>query len=309
MTFLARLDGYWRAPAPASRLAMLRILTGLFAWIYVSARIVHFADYTRFDAAQFRPIGVVSVASAPLPPEATWGLAVATAIAGGAFTLGWRHRLSGPLFAALLLWVTTYRSSWGMIFHTENLMVLHVLVLAIAPAADAWALGARGSPGERRAGYGWPIKLLCAVTLTTYFVAGIAKLRETGLAWVTTDFLRNYVAYDALRKVELGSIHSPLGAWLAGQAWVWKPLAAFSLLVELAAPLAMASARAARAWVIAAIAFHLGVLAMMAIFFPYVALGLGFASFFEVERLGGWLRRQRGRVAPRENGRKGTSER
>ena len=38
--------------------------------------------------------------------------------------------------------MTTYRSSFGMIFHTENLWVVHVALLATAPAADAWSIDA-----------------------------------------------------------------------------------------------------------------------------------------------------------------------
>jgi hypothetical protein len=283
------IDRYWCAPAPAKRLAMLRILIGLFAFIYFSVRIVYFADYGRHSAEQFRPIGILSLLDAPSPPALTWTLALMTSLTGALFVLGWRFALTGPLFAALLWWVTTYRSSWGMIFHTENLMVLHVAVLSLAPAARAWSLDAQRSDVADDARFGWPIRLLCAVTVLTYVIAGIAKLREAGLAWVTTDFLRNYVAYDALRKIELGSVHSPVGAFFASQAWLWKPLAGFSLATELAAPVAMVSRRAATVWVLCAFGFHLGVLALMAIFFPYVVLGVGFASFFRVERIGEWI--------------------
>jgi hypothetical protein len=285
----ARVDHDWLAPAPAERLAMLRILTGLFAWIYLCARIVYFSHYAGLSPEQFRPIGVASVLAEPLSTAITWSTSACAAIAGAAFVLGWRYRFSGPLFAALFLWITTYRSSWGMIFHTENLAVVHVAILSVAPAADAWSLDARGRTGGEDPRYGWPTRLMCAVTVLTYVMAGIAKLREAGIDWVTTDFLRNYVAYDALRKIELGSVHSPVGAFFASTAWLWKPLAGFSLAVELGAPVAMVSRRFATVWVLAALAFHVGVLVMMAIFFPYVVLGVGFASFFPVERLGSRL--------------------
>ena len=54
-----------------------------------------------------------------------------------------------PIAAALLLWTLSYRNSWGLPFHTENLLVLHVIALALAPAADAWALGAAKRRAER----------------------------------------------------------------------------------------------------------------------------------------------------------------
>ena len=298
-----RLDRWWRPSVPAERLATLRILVGLFTFVYACARVMHFADYSRFQPEQFRPIGIVTFASGPLPGWLCWTLAIGLCASALAFVLGWRFRLTGPLCGALLLWVLTYHSSWGMVFHTENLLTLHVIVLAIAPSAEALSLDRRAL--ERRAlerqdreqqdrerthsapqpRYGWPIKLMCALTACTYCIAGITKLRVSGMDWVTTDLLRNYVAYDAIRKIELGSIHSPFGSWLASHATAFNLFALFSLVMELIAPLALFGRRIARLWVIAAILFHAGVLAVMAILFPYPLFGIGFASFFAVEKL------------------------
>jgi hypothetical protein len=48
----------------------------------------------------------------------------------------------GLVYAVLLLCLLCYRNSWSMIYHTDNVLVLHVLVLSLAPVADALALGA-----------------------------------------------------------------------------------------------------------------------------------------------------------------------
>jgi hypothetical protein len=111
-----------------------------------------------------------------------------------AFTLGWRFRISAPLAALGLLWSLSYRNAWGMVFHTDNLLVLHVIALACAPAADAWAIGVRAPRPVPPAGYGWAIKLLAALTVATYVLAGIAKLRLGGLAWAGGEQLRNQIA-------------------------------------------------------------------------------------------------------------------
>lgn len=288
----------WFVEAPAERLAGARILIGLFAFVYAVARLPHFARFSRFAPASFRPVGPVQLLSSPLPEAATWSLALATAAFGVAFTLGYRYRFTGPLFGLLLLWVTSYASSWGMIFHTENLMVLQVLALGLGPAADAWSLDARrrGTPSPEPNGrYGWPLRLAATIAVLAYFMAGVAKLRHTGLDWVTTDFLRNYVAYDALRKKELGSPYSPLGAALASYPALWKPMAAVSLTAELAAPLALLGGRFTKVWVALVMLFHAGVLALMMILFAYPLFGFAFVPFFAIERPLERLRARAGR--------------
>jgi hypothetical protein len=287
------LDRFYFEVAPAERLGLARLLIGTFAAGYFAVRLNHFGNYARFRPEQFRPIGVVSILEQPSPAWMTWGLAVLAVLLGGAFASGWRFRFTGPAFAATALWVLTYRSSWGMILHTENLMCLHLVVLGLAASADSWSLDARGkeppAPSER---YGWPLRLMSTATVLAYVIAGVAKLRASGFGWVTSDLLRNYIAYDAIHKLELGSIASPVGGWLAPYPAVFVALAAISLTIELGAPIALLSPRLGRIWVYAIWGFHVGVLLIMAIFFFYPVLGLAYLSFFELEKLPPWLRRR-----------------
>jgi hypothetical protein len=283
----------WFTPAPPERLALLRILLGGSTSAYVLVRAIDYAAVARFPAAELAPVGPVRLLSAPLPAALVVGLVAATVLAGVAFTLGWRFRTSGPAFALLLLWITIYRNSWGMIFHTENLMVLHVLVLAIAPAAEAFSFDARGRPPPPASvRHGWPIKLMCAVTLATYFVAGVAKLKNAGLAWIWSDTLRNFVAIDNLRKAELGDGWSPIGAFMVQHPELFPPLAALAMVVELGAPLALLGRRVAIVWALLAWSFHVGVLVVMAIVFSYPLLGLAYAPMFRLERAWARLRRR-----------------
>jgi len=299
MNPLQRLAASYWAPAPAKRLAMLRILIGGYTVLYLAFGIGGMVSVAKLATRQFKPVGPIAVLSEPLAYGLVVAIAVAAIAIGIAFVLGFRHRITGPLFALAALWVISYRNSWGMIFHTENLMVLHVIVVGLAPgAADAWSWDARGrdTPADG-ARYGWPIKLLCILTLTTYFLAGYAKLSVSGVHWATSDTLRGLVAYDNVRKIELGDMHSPIGAALVGQGWLFPPLAAVSLFLEVAAPLALLGRRIAKVWCVAAWSFHVGVLAVMAIMFHYPVLGVAYASFFAVERLGervlAWRNRRR----------------
>lgn len=270
--------------APAERLAALRLVLGGSALVYTIVRAGHLAG--QHSARQFAPVGPLAGLDAPLPPALVIALVAATIALGVAFTIGWRFRITGPAFAIGLLVVTSYRNSWSMVFHTENLMVLHVLVLGGARAADAWSFDARGRPAaEPHWRYGWPIELMCRITVATYLLAGITKLGNAGIAWVTSDTLRNFVAYDNLRKVELGDLYSPLGTFMVRYDWLFPPLAAMSLLVELGSPLALVHPRIAKVWCALAWSFHVGVLAVMWIVFHYPLLGLAYAPFFPMERV------------------------
>jgi Vitamin K-dependent gamma-carboxylase len=275
------------APAPAARLATLRILVGVYATAWAGVRLPAHLAHADQVAARWQPVGVL----APLgSPPADWAIllvAAATPVVGLLFVAGWRYRAVGPVFAAATLGLATLDSSWGQVFHTEHLVVLHLLVLAVAPAADVLALGRRPrtQPPAADGRYGWPVRLCAVVVVVAYVIAGIAKLRIGGLDWLDGDTLRNWIAHDNLRKAVLGDSYSPIGRHLVGQAWLFPLLAVVTVTVEVGAPVALLGGRWRTAWVAAAWLFHVGVLAVMAILFPYQLSGVAFASFFRLERL------------------------
>jgi hypothetical protein len=303
---LGTADRWLLGPAPAARLGAFRALVGAYSAVWGAVRLPAHAGLADHDPSRWAPIGVLAPASSPLPDVVVVGAAWALPLLGLAVALGWRHRLTGPLWAAVLLLVTTLASSWGQIFHTENLLALHALVLAVVPAADAWSLDARrraeaGEPEPRASGrYGWPVRVAAIVTVLAYLLAGIAKLRVSGLGWAGGDVLRNLVAHDNLRKAVLGDVHSPLGSAAVQHGWLFPPMAAASLAVELAAPLALLGGRIRTAWVASAWVFHVGVLALMAILFPYQLVPVAFAPLFRLERAVPWFRTRLSRRGARQ---------
>jgi hypothetical protein len=296
-TIRERIADVLEPVAPAERLAALRILVGAFTAIYVLARIPGFTSPLAQSPKSFAPVGLAHLLSQPMPAWALYALLGLTIATSACFVLGLRFRITGPLFAASLLLLTSYRNSFGMIFHTENLFVCHVAVLAFTDAAAAWSLDARGhgppAPDRR---FGWAIVLLSTVTVMAYLLAGVAKVRVSGLGWAVGEILRNHVAHDNLRKLLLGDGYSPIGGWLLRFPWLFPPLAAASLALELFAPLALLSRRLGKAFAVAAYAFHFGVLLLMWILFPYPLSSIAFLSFFEPEK---GLARLRDRFAKR----------
>jgi len=281
----------WFTDAPAERLAALRLLIGGYALVYVALRAPELIALAQLPARQFEPTGVARVLGAPLPPAVAAALVVATIGWLAAFVAGARYRVTAPIAAAHLLWVLTYRSSWGVVFHTDNLLVLHVIALAVAPAADAWSLDRRRPPAA--AGYGWAIQLLVALTAATYVLAAIAKLRLGGAAWLDGDVLRDQIAVDNVRKVLHGDPIGPLARLVLHHPGWLRGFCVLTLAIELAAPIALLGGRAARVWALGAWGFHVGVVLVMSIWFPYPLLGFAFLPLLHAERLVTWLIRQR----------------
>jgi hypothetical protein len=289
---LRPVDDWLFAPAPAERLAAVRILVGLYAAIWSAVRLPAHLAHVDQAPSRWDPVGMLAPFGAPLPTAVVVALAVATPVLALAFAAGWWWRIVGPLTAVALTGVTTLDSSWGLILHTENLLVLHVIVLAAAPgAADAWVWRPAMAPdcSERATGagarYGWPLRVAVLVVVLAYVLAGLAKVRGAGFGWGTGETLRNLVAHDNLRKAVLGDAWSPVGAAMVGHAWLFTPFAVATLVVELGAVVVLAGRRWRTVWTVAAWLFHVGVLAVMAILFPYQLSGVAFAPMFRVERL------------------------
>ncbi len=279
------------AVAPPERLAMLRILTGTFALSYLLIRFPVFLQLkdrrTGFDG-----VGLAAFLDEPVAESVVVAVLAVTVAAGVGFILGWRFRIVGPTFALGMLALGSYRGSWGQLLHFENLMVLYLLIVALSPASDAWSLDSRRCSRTHEAAsaaYGWPIALASLVLVITYVIAGVAKLRYGGLDWVFGDTLRNHVAYAAARLDLLGGTPSPFAGWAVRNAWVWPFAAAASVVLELAAPVALLGGRIRTIWVIATWSMHLGILVFMLIVFAFPLFLVAFAPLYRIERL--WLER------------------
>jgi hypothetical protein len=272
--------------APARRLAVVRILVGAYAVVFVAIRSFHWLDVARLPERRFDPVGVLGWLDQPFTAGPVAVLSVLTFATGVAFLLGWRFRFLAPIFALLLLVMTTHGNSWGQLLHTENLLVLHVIILSFSPADFAYSAGRARSPQASPShNYGWALRVMTLVVIIAYVIAGLAKLRNGGFDWLTGDVLRNQVAHDNLRKILLGDVHSPIGAWLVQFGWLFPPMALASVAVELGAPVVLLGGKWRTGWVVAAWGFHLGVLALMAILFPYQLTGIAFVSMLPVEKL------------------------
>ncbi len=303
---MKRVAEWWFAPAPAERLAAVRIFVGAFAVMWVGGRLAESYAVAQLGASHWKPIGVTKILAEPLPPGVTLAIAIVTTVLLVAFTLGAAYRFTAPAAAIGILWTLTYRNSYGMVFHTENLLVLHVIALACAPAADAWAIDRRATT-QPVAGYGWVLKLMAAITAVTYVLAAIAKLRLAGVAWLDGEQLRNQIAIDNLRKALLGDWIAPLATPFLDHPSGFTIFSVTTIVLELSAPIVFVHPRVARLWCLAAWGFHFGVILLMNIWFLYPLLGLAYLPLLRAERpfawlIGWWRRRRAGNVPPATTG-------
>jgi len=255
------------------RLRAVRAVIAGWSALWLAVRLPHLLGLAGQADRRWYPVGILAPLDAPPPGGLARGVILLALPIAVAAAVGWRPRLSLPLWALSLLLVATYASSWGQLFHTENLLVLHALVLA------AWALARR--PVDPRT----VLLALVVVLVAAYVVAGVAKLRGSGWDWLDGDILRNKVAFDNVRKAVIGAPASPFASSAVGSGWLWPPLAALTLVVELGAPIALVGRRWATGWILAAWGFHVGILAVMAIAFPYQLLGVAYAPLLPVERI------------------------
>ncbi len=285
------LARFWFRGLPAERLALLRIAVGLFALVY------HLGSWETFwrpkGAVFFAPVGPLAFLDAPPSPDlvlATYCVGVAASVA---FVLGFRHAVSGPLFAVTFTLLTTYHNSWSMIYHSENLAVWQVVVLAFAPSADVLSLDAREGRTKRRKDghYGWAVRLVIATAVACYFLAGVAKVAgDLGLDWAHGAELRKQVGADALRKHLLGDRGDapPIVGWT--RTWLYSAIGVLTLVVEIGAPIALFHRRIGMVWAVLVWMMHFGILIVMGIVFRYPLTTIPLLAFFPIERAIPWAR-------------------
>lgn len=196
--------------------------------------------------------------------------------------------MTGPLNAALQLWTITYRNSWSMLLHNDNMLTMHQMVLGATRSADALSVDALVRertllPRRFDRAYGSVPTALNLATCAVYLISGVAKVRgPLGFGWAEGEALRRQVAVDGLRKDLFGSARTEAGSALYRQRELFTLLAAVSLAVELGAPLSLVNRRLGQLFAAGAWAMHVGIRVVMGIRFRYDVSGVAYLPYFPV---------------------------
>ncbi len=289
--FLKTIRDHWFIKVPPQRIALLRIATGCFSLWYLLSRFDMLQKMTANTEA-FNPVGILSWMDKPLPSEVFWWISTGIIVANILYIIGWKFRVTGPIFGLLVLLYFTYRNSWSMIYHNRNALIIHVIIIGLVASADAWSWDAwkrkkkKYKTPKPHWQYGWPIQLICVVTVGSYLLAGIAKLTgDLAWEWANGSAMRSQVAVDAIRKEMLGSEAAPLFDFLFEHTWLFLGMGIMTFVLELGSPLALIKRRWGVVWAALTWMMHWGIFFIMGISFRYQMTGLIFLSFFEPEKL------------------------
>jgi hypothetical protein len=148
---------------------------------------------------------------------------------------------------ACLMVLAGLRASRGKVLHNDVLLLLACVPFLAAPRVD--------DDRERSERYGWPIRTAMVVVAGAYFFAGLQKLLQSGLAWVTSDNVQNVLTVAS----RSGRVMFPeVAELLSRQPAAAHVLGATILLLEVTFPVVLFSARARPFYAAAAALFHAG---------------------------------------------------
>ena len=322
---LARLDRWWFAPDARHQPGVWRIVlatwVGYRLWFEVLPRM---PDYATRPPELVDPVSLAIWLGLPLPPPPSLVLPLGAVASLLVLTtlFGIATRASTVALALVHLYIGFVVNAWGYSAHASGLPTLALLVVAVSPGIDALSLdawwAARRAPSDTRRSLApkatpvWPLRIILLLLIATYLTAGISKLRHSGWEWTDGKTLSFYLSGGSLRDRTLPQrfiadrAASPEerfrdGVGLVDWAWVAAPtplgraiarspvstrwLSVFSLLLELAFPLALLGRRPLFVLLGLASLFHLGIKATMQIsFLPYLVVYLMFVDWGRIAR-------------------------
>jgi hypothetical protein len=193
-----------------------------------------------------------------------------------------------------------------MIYHTENMLVLHVLVLAITPSASALSVdgaltqdfpiltrfGFAPAVTQPRLEFRWPLRVLQLGATLPYVVAGMAKLNgASGIHWANGENLRDQITMNGLYYEVLRGGADPITFQVYGWDTAFMLASVVTLILEIGAPLALLHRYLGYAYVVGIMSMHWSILVLMGIPFPYQLYGAAYACFIEWDLVFAWAKK------------------
>ncbi len=213
--------------------------------------------------------------------------------------LGLFTRFGSVLAFVLGAYLIGLPHNFGKVNHNDAILVVGMAIFAFSRGGDGWSLDSlRGAASRDRAPaadelecsgeYSWPLRLCRLMVTFVVFAAGVAKLRHAGLAWIFSD----NIYYTILQHHYMREPYMDIGLLFTSYPWMCKAIAAFTVVVELSAPLLVVLQGN---WRLIHLALVVGMmlgfgLTLGVLFEHYIAMLLIF--FLPWPALGAWLGRR-----------------
>lgn len=289
-------NSFWFEPDTADNLGLCRIL--FFGSLFLFYWHKDFTGWSAVSTAFWYPVWLFRVPHLPVLStpvvvflQSTWKLALALSCMG-LFT-----RFSTAAAFVLGAYLLGLAQSFGKITHYDAILVFVFLIMAISRCGDSWSLDrlidtarrgtdTSGNPTALSGEYTWPVRAAWVMLALVFFAAGVAKLRHTGLGWVTHGSLAIWLVRGQYYQSDAAPLVS-WGLYLAQHRWLVFGLAASSLILETGYPLALFSRRARWIFVPGVILMQLSIRALMGPTFGQMML----CNVFWVpwDRVVGWI--------------------
>jgi len=182
--------------------------------------------------------------------------------------IGYRARLSLLVGAGAYFVKTGLLRAHNYFYHPGLIPLQMALLLTLTPCGDALSLDARWGRVRLKpeAVYRWALVLVWMPLAVDYLMAGLNKLRYSGLVWFAPDNLRGYVAGNQ-NRVPQPSLD--VTGWINQVPdLVWTGLALMTVVIELGYVSVLWSRRARWLFPLGAAGMHIGIWALLGAQFP-----------------------------------------
>ena len=293
---------FWFAPVPPLNLGVCRALFfGAFFLFYLPQ---DFARWGGLPGAFWAPVPPFEALGLPVPPPEAlaWAGGIwKAALALGCLGLLTRASTAASFVLGFYLLGLPQNFVGGVPYHYDMLVVLALGILAFSRCGDGFSadhlirdLRGKSSPGTSGE-YAWPVRAVWLTFALVFFAAGVSKLRHSGLEWVFSGNM-------ATLLVQARYIMDPLvpwGSYVAGHGWLYKPMAAATVALEVGYPLALFSRRARRVIVPTMFCMLVGVRALLGpTFYPFLICHVFWVPWDRVARRVGRRRGEAVRETP-----------
>lgn len=256
---LRRVDDALFGPESGARL--LVVWTGLSVLIALRVALGPYGQLAGQPPALFRPVPFLRMLDSMPALGVIIAIQVVGTAAAVASALGWRRRLVFVVAWICFLVLAGMRASRGKILHNDLLLLFASVPFLAAPDDAHYS---DRTPTRR---FGWPVRGALAIVSVTYFLTGYWKLRNSGLAWVTSDNLRWLLWWG---PVTAESRVDAAAEFIAQRPWLAHLSAALILGFELLFPIVLFWPRIRPLFAVFAVAFHGG---------TFLVLGLDYWSY------------------------------